>query len=72
MKLNEGDNRTEFACLCCLHSKWLKHPGQAFICPYRAEDKYCTPIEEVYKRESKPETSWIEIGKRLAKELKKE
>ena len=72
MKLQEGDRRTEFACLICFAKRWRKYPGQAWICPYRTKDQYCSIIEAVYIRESNPETSWEEIGKRLAKERKKE
>lgn len=28
MKLQEGDRRTEFACLICFEKRWRKHPGQ--------------------------------------------
>ena len=73
MKLKDGDLRTEFACMCCMERRWRKHPGQAWICPYRAkENRYCEIIEAVYTREGDSRTSWEELGKRLAKERKKE
>ena len=72
MKLNDGDRRTEFACMCCMERRWRKHPGQGWICQHREKDRYCSIIATVYTRENNPETSWEEIGKRLAKEKKKE
>lgn len=71
MKLKDGDRRTEFARTCCMERRWRKHPGQKWICSCRAKDRYCEIIEAVYTRENNPETSWEEIGKRLAKEKKK-
>ena len=70
MKLEDGDRRTEFACMCCMEKRWRKHPGQAWICPYRAKDQYCSVISDIFVREANPATSWEEIGRRLAKERK--
>ena len=70
MKLEDGDRRTEFACMCCMEKRWRMHPGQAWICPYRAKDQYCSVISDTFIREASPATSWKEIGKRLAKERK--
>ena len=61
------DNR-EFTCLVCMEHRWRTvKPRRGFICPYRAENKYCPTLEFVYLREQDRELSWIQMGKDIEK-----
>ena len=67
MKLNNGDSRTEFVCMCCMEARWRQTPRRGWICPYRAKDSYCPVVEHVYLREQYDEFSWAQLEKDIEK-----
>ena len=69
MKLNNGDSRTEFVCMCCMEARWRQTPRRGWICPYRAKDSYCSVVEHVYLREQYDEFSWAQLEKDIEKNI---
>lgn len=69
MRLNNGDSRTEFVCMCCMEARWRQTPRRGWICPYRAKDSYCSVVEHVYLREQYDEFSWARLEKDMEKNI---
>lgn len=69
MRLNNGDSRTEFVCMCCMEARWRQTPRRGWICPYRAKDSYCPVVEHVYLREQYDEFSWARLEKDMEKNI---